>query len=405
MIKNFIFEFWRILNEMSPFLILGFLISGISKIIIPKEKIYIYLSSSSISSVLKSTIIGIPLPLCSCGVIPVATHLEKEGASKGATISFLISTPTTGVDSIFATYSLLGPIFAIMRPISAFISGIFAGCIVNIFEKKKINFSEKEICKNCDSEIKNLSLIKKMKSAINYGFFELVEDTGIWILLGIIIGSIISILIPENLISKYLSNRIYSYLIMLFIGVPLYVCATGSIPIASSLISKGISPGAGFVFLFTGPATNSATLTFILGKLGKRNFLIYIFSIIFWAIIFGIAIDKLYLKYNFNFIHYHQNRILPFWLKNLTSITLLFLILKTLKFKKVRNKNIKEFIIPDMKCKQCVKNIESAFKKENIKVNVNLRKKKIYVPENVSYEKVEELVKNAGYNVRKEEEE
>ncbi|MCS7180036.1 MAG: SO_0444 family Cu/Zn efflux transporter, partial [bacterium] len=365
----------------------------------------IYLSTSSISSVLKSTIIGIPLPLCSCGVIPVATHLEKEGASKGATISFLISTPTTGVDSIFATYSLLGPIFAIMRPISAFISGIFAGCIVNIFEKKKINFSEKEICKNCDSEIKNLSLIKKMKSAINYGFFELVEDTGIWILLGIIIGSIISILIPENLISKYLSNRIYSYLIMLFIGVPLYVCATGSIPIASSLISKGISPGAGFVFLFTGPATNSATLTFILGKLGKRNFLIYIFSIIFWAIIFGIAIDKLYLKYNFNFIHYHQNRILPFWLKNLTSITLLFLIFKTLKFKKVRNKNIKEFIIPDMKCKQCVKNIESAFKKENIKVNVNLRKKKIYVPENVSYEKVEELVKNAGYNVRKEEEE
>lgn len=143
--KKLIFEFWKLLNEMSPYLIFGYLISGILKVIIPKEKIYQHLSSSSFSSILKASLIGIPLPLCSCGVIPVASHIDKEGASKGATISFLISTPTTGIDSIFATYSLLGPVFAIIRPISSFFSGIFAGAIVNLVEKKKW-LCQKEMC-------------------------------------------------------------------------------------------------------------------------------------------------------------------------------------------------------------------------------------------------------------------
>ncbi|MCM8785916.1 MAG: SO_0444 family Cu/Zn efflux transporter [Candidatus Omnitrophica bacterium] len=403
MIKDLFFEFWRLLNEMSPYLLFGFLISGILKVIIPKEKVYNYLSSPSFSSVLKSAIIGIPLPLCSCGVIPVASHLENEGASKGATVSFLISTPTTGIDSIFATYSLLGPIFALIRPISAFFSGIFAGTITNIFEKNKEIQHKKITCANCNDETKKCTFLEKIKIAINYGFFELIQDTGKWILIGILIGSLISVFIPESIILKYLGNKFNSYLIMLLIGIPMYVCATGSIPIASSLILKGMSPGAGFVFLFTGPATNSATLTFILGKLGKRTFTIYILSIILWAIIFGLLIDKLLVSYDFKLIsHYHQKKLFPYWFKNITSLILLFLILKTFKFREIQG-NVKTFEILDMKCENCARTIENIFKKENINVFVNFRKKKIYVPENTTYEKVKDLVEKAGYHLKKEE--
>ncbi|MCM8803541.1 MAG: SO_0444 family Cu/Zn efflux transporter [Candidatus Omnitrophica bacterium] len=403
MIKNLIFEFWRLLNEMSPYLLFGFLISGILKVAIPKEKIYYHLSSTSFSSILKSAIIGIPLPLCSCGVIPVASHLDKEGASKGATVSFLISTPTTGIDSIFATYSLLGPIFALIRPISAFFSGIFAGTITNIFEKNKEIKHKKITCANCNDETKKYTFLKKIKITINYGFFELIQDTGKWILIGILIGSLISVFIPESIISKYLGSKFNSYLIMLLIGIPMYVCATGSIPIASSLILKGMSPGAGFVFLFTGPATNSATLTFILGKLGKRTFTIYILSIILWAIIFGLLIDKLLVSYDFKLIsHYHQKKLFPYWFKNITSLILLFLILKTFKFREIQE-NVKTFEILDMKCENCARTIENIFKKEDINVFVNFRKKKIYVPENITYEKVKDLVEKAGYHLKKEE--
>lgn len=400
MIKNLFFEFWRLLNEMSPYLLFGFLISGILKIIIPKEKIYNYLSLPSLSSVLKSAIIGIPLPLCSCGVIPVANHLDREGASKGATISFLISTPTTGIDSIFATYSLLGPVFAIIRPVSSFFSGIFAGSIVNIFDKSKKHYSEKIVCKNCNKEIKKLSLIKKIKTVINYGFFELIEDTGKWILIGIVIGAFISVFIPKNIILKYFGNRLFSYFLMLIISIPMYVCATGSIPITSSLISKGMSPGAGLVFLFAGPATNSVTLSFIFGKFGKRNFLIYISSIILWAIIFGLIIDKIYSNYNFNVIHHHQSKFIPVEVKNIASILLLFLILRTFKFQREIN-NMKEFKVPDMKCEHCVRTIENVFKNEDIEVVVNLKKKKVFVPKNIPDEKVEELIEKAGYKIEK----
>lgn len=401
--KKLIFEFWKLLNEMSPYLIFGYLISGVLKVIIPKEKIYQHLSSSSFSSILKASLIGIPLPLCSCGVIPVASHIDKEGASKGATISFLISTPTTGIDSIFATYSLLGPIFAIIRPISSFFSGIFAGTIVNLIEKKKMVMPERNVCLNCNGEIKKLSLVDKIKKAINYGFFELIGDTGKWILTGIIIGALISVLIPENIVLKYLGNRFNSYLLMILIGIPMYVCATGSIPIASSLISKGMSPGAGFVFLFTGPATNSATLTFIGGKLGRRNFLIYISSIILWSIIFGLLIDKLFSFYSFKSSHLHQTKFLNPYFKNLTSFFLLFLIFRTFRFKvKKPEIKMKVFKIPDIQCEHCVRTIENVFKGENIYAIVNLKKKELYVDENVSDKKVEELVKKAGYTLKKE---
>ncbi len=403
MIKKFLLETWYLLNEMSPYLLFGFFIAGILKIIIPAEKIYKYLSTPNFSSILKATLFGIPLPLCSCGVIPVSTHLDKEGASKGATTSFLISTPTTGIDSILATYSLLGPVFAIIRPVSAFFAGIFAGTIVNIFGKteklKKID--KKFVCNICKNVNEHSHKIKeKIKIIFKYGFSELIEDTGKWILIGIIVGGMISAFVPQNFVIKYLGNRLYSYLLMLIIGIPMYVCATGSIPIASSLIMKGMSPGAGLVFLFTGPATNSATLSFVFGKLGKRNFLIYIFSIILWSVIFGLLIDHLWNFKMVSNIHFHKSKFLPDYVKNLSSILLLFLILKTFKMKK-EGKNMKKFEVPDIKCKNCVRTIENEFKKEDVKVIVNLKSKELFVPIEIDDDKVEEIVKKAGYTLKR----
>ncbi len=404
MVKKFLIETWYLLNEMSPYLIFGFFIAGILKILIPKEKIYYHLSSPSFSSIFKANIIGIPLPLCSCGVIPVATHLDKEGSSKGATISFLISTPTTGIDSILATYSLLGPIFAIIRPISAFVSGIFAGIIVNIFEKdKKIKeiYKKDFTCNSCEEENLHIHSNKeKLNIIFKYGFNELIRDIGKWIIIGILIGGLISAFVPKDFISKYLGNPFYSYSLMLLIGIPMYVCATGSIPIASSLISKGMNPGAGLVFLFTGPATNSATLTFVLGKLGRRNFLIYLFSIILWSLIFGIFIDFLWKLQKIPMVHIHKSRFLPNWFKILTSFLLLFLILRTFRFRKKIEKT-KEFEVPDIKCEHCVKTIENEFKKEGINVYINLKNKKLYVPFDLQEEKVEKIVNKAGYNLKK----
>lgn len=399
---KFFLETVHLLNEMSPYLLFGFLIAGILKVLIPKEKIYYHLSPSRFSSVLKATLFGVPLPLCSCSVIPVASHIKKQGANDGATVSFLISTPATGVDSILATYSLLGWVFAITRPVCAFFSGLFAGTLTNRYNGTKEKQEQKNhyACNICEKEeIHTYSIYKKIESIFKYGFLELAEDTGKWILIGIIIGGAISTFTSADIISKYLGKQLYSYPLMLLIGIPLYVCATGSIPIAASLIAKGMSLGAGFIFLFTGPATNSSTLLFVLGKLGKKNFIIYLFSIILWAIIFGLIIDYLWIFQTAEMTHIHQNKLLPLWLKTFSSCIFLFLTLRTFRIKR-KKKNMKEYRVTDMKCEHCVKTLQEAFRKENINIETHIRRKKIYVPESVDESKVADIARKAGYTLK-----
>ena len=403
-LNRFLVETIRLFNEMSPYLLFGFLIAGILKILIPKEKVYQHLSPSSFLAVLKATLIGIPLPLCSCGVIPVATHIKKEGASNGATASFLISTPTTGVDSILATYSLLGWLFAVIRPISALFAGLFAGILINKYSDTKKDVpktTNRYSCNICEKEEMHAhTLYEKIKGVFKYGFIELTEDAGKWILSGIIIGAIISTFIPVSFISKFLGRPLYSYIFMALIGTPLYICATGSIPIAASLIAKGMSPGAGLVFLFTGPATNTTTLLFVLGKFGKKSFFIYLFSIILWAVIFGLILDHFWVSQLGNIGHTHQNQFLNPTIKGLSSFILLFLILRTFRFKR-RGKceNMKEFNVPDMKCAHCEKTIKKAFKKEGIDVVINLKKKKIYLPPTLDKKTVADIIGKAGYTI------
>lgn len=402
-------ETWKLLEEMSPFLLLGFLFAGILKVMIPRDKIYRHLSGANFFSVLKASLFGVPLPLCSCGVIPVAAHIEKEGASKGSTVSFLISTPTTGVDSILATYALLGPLFAIIRPISAFFAGVFGGTLLNRFKGKNSRRVKKEefSCTVCDiKSIHTHSVFEKIIEVFKYGFYELVEDTGKWIIMGVLIGGIISALIPDGLVNKFLSRQIFSYPAMMLIGIPMYVCATGSIPIAASLIAKGMTPGAGLVFLFTGPATNSATLTFVLGKLGKKSFFIYLFSIIFSSLIFGILLDYLWKFYGFNFTSITGNKMLPYYVKITSAIILVFLILRTFRIHRKEAEDMKSYYVPDMKCNHCVKTIEKAFHNAGVEeVSIDLKNKRVFVGEAEDDERVIKEIEKAGYIVKNGKEE
>lgn len=284
----------RLLNQMSPYLLFGFFFAGLFHIFLKVETVARHLGKGDITSVIKAAIFGIPLPLCSCGVIPTALTLRDKGASKGAVLSFLISTPTSGVDSIAATYSLLGPLFAVYRVIASGFIGIFAGVMENLVgtkeERKEIGPTEE--CPICTAnEPHKHTWTEKTKAAFSYAFVELLGDISKWLIAGIVIGGVISYLIPDQFIQDYLGSGWQAMLLMLLIGIPIYVCASGSIPIAAALIAKGMSPGAGLVFLLAGPATNAAALVVLTRSLGLRTIIIYLISIILGCAGFGLLLD------------------------------------------------------------------------------------------------------------------
>lgn len=285
-------EIIALVNEMSPYLLLGFLLAGLMHSFIPNRYYKAYLGGNSFRSVLYATLFGIPLPLCSCGVIPTAMSLRKEGASKGATTAFLIATPQTGVDSIIATYSLMGLPFALVRPIAALCTALFGGSIANIFSKKEIEAPIQNIEEQSHKEEKQ-NFIQKIVSALRYGFVDMMQDIGRWLVLGLIIAGLITVFVPESFFASFAHNSLLSMLIVLLFAIPMYLCATGSIPIAVALMLKGLSPGTALVLLMAGPAANMASILVINKVLGKRNLIIYLFSIISGAMIFGLGIDYL----------------------------------------------------------------------------------------------------------------
>jgi hypothetical protein len=377
-----IVELWL---DISPYLLLGMFIAGLLHIYLGSPFIKKHLGGGK-KSIVKASLLGVPLPVCSCGVIPIATSLHEEGASKSATLSFLVSTPTTGVDSILATYSLLGPLFAIFRPLFAFFAGIFTGFVNYIVEG-----DGKEIKEHEHEEEK-----RNFVDGLKYAFLELPEDMGKWLVIGVIAGGIIAS-IPFQIKAAYP----YDMFAALAISLPLYVCATGSIPIATALITKGFSPGSALVFLIAGPATNTITLSFVRYKLGRRSFFIYLLSIITLSLFAGIT---------FNFIwDYWQNIATltfmpPYWIKLLSGIILAALIGRTLISplleKKMEMKEI--LIVPDMHCRNCKATIEKELRKKGIKnFYVSLEKKSVSLLNPDDREKAIDAIKKAGYKVEK----
>ena len=281
-----------ILNEMSPFLLLGFLIAGILHAFIPNSWYARYLAGQNFRSVINAAIFGIPLPLCSCGVIPTAMSLRREGASKGAVTSFLIATPQTGVDSILATSSLMGLPFAIIRPIAALATALLGGAMVNGFDATASSpQTDDERSRNVSEQ--KLSLWQRCLNALRFGFIEMMEDIGKWLIVGLIIAGMITALVPDEWFAVFKDNTALSMLLVLAISIPMYVCATGSIPIAVALMVKGLTPGSALVLLMAGPAVNAASILVIRKVMGQRTLVLYLISIIVGALLFGIGIDYL----------------------------------------------------------------------------------------------------------------
>ena len=359
---------------MSPYLLLGFLFAGILHVYFPKEKISKYLGKKKFSSVFNAALFGIPLPLCSCGVIPTGISFYKNGASKGATTSFLISTPQTGVDSILVTYSLIGLPFAIIRPIVALVTGIVGGSLVNKLDQK--NNRDKIVRKaaeNVDNEKSN-GTIKKM---FRYSFIEFFDDIADWLFVGLFLAALISILVPDNFFTNFQYSDYLSMPIILIASIPLYVCATGSVPIAAVLLLKGLSPGAVLVFLMAGPATNIATITVIKNSLGKKALFYYLFSIISGSLIFGFMINQFFPKEWFignismSATHMHNSHYVLEWVKYASTFVLSSLLFYSIfkryifqrflqKEKTIPNNDMENIIIKvqGMTCNHCKSNVE-----------------------------------------------
>lgn len=424
-------EIMEMFLEMSPYILLGLLFVGILNLFFNKDLIVKHTGKNNFLSVLKAAIFGVPLPLCSCGVVPTSVYMAKNGASRGSVISFLTSTPQTGIDSIVATYGMMGPVFAIFRPIAALLMGIISGLSVKIFEKEnkqefieisqynpnELNDSCGDNCGDSCSEDENgekLNFYQRIKKSSKYAFVDFLDDISSQFIVGVILAGLIAYFLPEDLISDWgIQSGLIAMLIVVIIAVPMYVCATASIPIAVAMMMKGFSPGVAFVFLAAGPATNAASLSIITKVLGKKATSIYLISLIVLSIIMGYILDFIFnyfnFELNFNMMHDHQSVFFNDEFKIFISIIFLIMLVFSIKRKylaRLFNKkedvmDKKVYNIEGMSCNHCVMNVKKAI--ESIdgvnSVEVNLSDNTAVVDGNPDDNTVKNKVEEIGYKV------
>jgi uncharacterized protein len=322
-VKNYLLELATLVNEMSPYLLFGLLLAGILHVVIPSDKVAKYLGKRNFRSVINAALLGIPLPLCSCGVIPTGLSFYKSGASKGSSISFLISTPQTGVDSMMITYSMLGLPMAILRPIIALITGIFGGWVTN-----KVTATESNEAVGASGRASEVSSHQnRIAEIFHYAFIDFLQDIAKWLVIGLLAAALMAVLIPDGFFATYQGNEFINMLLAILIAGPLYVCATGSVPIAAVLMMKGLSPGAALVFLMVGPATNLTTMTLVGKVLGRKTLVSYLATVVASAILFGIAINEFMPSQWFAMVPMDHTQtshhdMLPLWLQISSSVIL-----------------------------------------------------------------------------------
>ncbi len=369
-------NFWQLFVLSAPWLMLGLLIAGIINVYLPKDFLNKHLGKNGLLTTIKAALIGAPMPLCSCGVIPAALGLRRSGASKSATTAFLVSTPETGVDSISVSYVLLGPFMAIIRPIAAVSSAIVAGVMVGSDRQEKT--SEKasstvkatsccskdvekvEVSSCCDSkpevettccatskkapepeqtccskqEKAQETMWQKLQKAVHFSCTKLLSDTAKWLLIGLVFAALVQTYVPVSFFSQW-GSGILAMTVVILISIPMYVCATASTPIAAGLLLSGVSPGAVLVFMLAGPATNIATLGVVASELGKRAVFSYLTGVIGVAILFGFLTDYLVANYQISVAPMlgEHHEVLPHWLSLLCSMLLVLLLLRLLVLK------------------------------------------------------------------------
>ena len=425
-------EVWVLTNEMSPYLLLGFLLAGLMHEFLPSTLYTNHLGKNNLRSVFLAALFGVPLPLCSCGVIPTAMGLRREGASKGATVSFLIATPQTGVDSIIATYSLMGLPFAVIRPIAAFLTAILGGTLVN-----RLSPSPSLVERGANT-IKNIprptreGYKGRVRSLLTYAFVEMMEDIGKWLVIGLIIAGIITAAVPDSWFVAFQDNTLYSILFVLLFSIPMYLCATGSIPIALALMMKGLTPGAALVLLMAGPASNVASILIINKVLGRKTLAVYLFSIIAGAIVFALGIDYMLPAEWFATPVTHMQdccAVQPGWFNILCTILMILLLLNALSPQKLfgghhhchchnceeGNSQCKaqpvnsqlstvNYKIKGMTCHHCAANAQKAIASvEGVKsVTVSLEEGTAHVTGNILDDDIRKAVESIGFALDKQ---
>lgn len=403
-------EIIDLINKMSPYLLLGFLLAGVMHAFVPSGIYRRYLGGSRFRSVLNAALLGVPLPLCSCGVIPTAMSLRKEGASKGATVSFLVATPQTGVDSIIATYSLMGLPFALLRPVAALLTALVGGQMVNLFDEK----DDVEAVALQRGEEKRRSFSEKIVDALRYAFVDMMQDIGRWLVVGLVVAGLITVFVPDSFFALFADNSLLSMIIVLLFAMPMYLCATGSIPIAVALMMKGLSPGTALVLLMAGPAVNAASMLVVGKVLGRRTLLLYLASIVGGAMAFGLGMDYLLPREWFTVaidsingggVHAHS------YLNIICTVVLALLLVNALIRRFLRKEQCVEttcecseqiYYIEGLRCNHCRANAEKAIAQlEGVEsAEVDLPTGQAVVRGRVSVEQVRKAIETLGFKLR-----
>lgn len=409
---KFFMEFWTMICAMAPYLLLGFLIAGVLHVVVPSEFYRKYLTKNSGKSVVYAALLGIPLPLCSCGVIPTAIGLRNEKVSKGAVASFLIATPQTGIDSILATFSLMGLGFAIIRPVAALVTGVCGGLLVNrLLRKEK---EQNDTSSSCEIQTKKLNPIYAI---CKYAFFEMLQNIGLRLLVGLLLATLISIFIPDEFFLRFADYPLLQMLIILLIAIPMYVCSTGSIPIAASLIMKGLSPGAALVMLMAGPAVNLASILVVKKTIGKNFTLIYVLTIVIGSVLFGLLVNvfsdffvgNMPQSASMDCCSTNMHRIS--WFKTICAIIFSVLLINALvmkfldRFKKTEKLASESlYRVEGMTCSHCKMSVEKAVMSlKNIEyAEADVNQKTLKVKGTASEQEIKKAVEGAGFTFKGE---
>ena len=403
-INDYIRETLFFYNEIAIYLLLGFLIAGLLHVFFPDSIIKRHLGKNSLGAVIKSSLFGMPLPICSCGVVPVAASLRQSGASKGATISFLVSTPQVGADSFMITYSLMGWVFGVFRIVASLITALIAGIAVNLLDKTTDNVSLSPI--KAETE----TVRDRLKTVASYVEYQLLGSIINALLIGILVAGLISSLLPDIFFEQYLNSPFLSMVLMLVIGIPMYVCASASTPIAASLILKGMSPGAALVFLLTGPATNAMSIAAVSKIVGKRATIIYLIIIAVVSLALGFLLNLIVAYYGFSqIISHHQHDFIPESVKIAGSVgmTLMIIIYYSKNFFNQGNNNMTDqqiaIDVDGMTCMHCASSVQKAVESvgaSNVAVDLDGKQVKFDIVSMDDIDKVKAEITSAGFTVR-----
>ncbi len=291
--SNFAKNFFSLLADIAPYFLFGLLIAGILKAVLPQEKLAKHLGEGRLRAIFKAALLGLPLPLCSCGVLPVAVSLHRHGAGIPAILAFLVATPQTSADALFITYGLFGGAFTLAYGLAALVAGLLAGFLGYLFLTPKNHLSSPQNPRVCCDQ--NFPL---WKAVLEYSFLELPKEIARPLVLGLFLAALLTTLLPAGYLGTKVPPGLTQYLVMLLAGVPVYMCSSGSLPLAFSFYLQGFSPGSLLVFLMSGPATNITSLVVVKKILGLRAFLFYVGSLILGALLAGSLLDLLIAELN-----------------------------------------------------------------------------------------------------------